>query len=69
VIVNVIVKPELNRKNMKKTYMQPTSRTKYVEVENEMLTGSLQKFDGSVDNGGWTKEDNSWDIWGESAVE
>jgi hypothetical protein len=50
--------------NMKKTYMMPAVQVNEAQVQN-MMAVSLK--DGSADPNAevLTKEDNSWDIWGE----
>ena len=52
--------------NMKKTYMMPAVQVNEAQVQN-MMAVSLKLNDGSADPNAevLTKEDNSWDIWGE----
>ena len=51
--------------NMKKTYLRPQTEVAFAEVTN-MLAESLPISDETVDGGeALTKEDKSWDIWGD----
>ena len=54
---------------MKKIYLQPKLVVVNVNIRSSILEGSLTKFDKTVSgsNGGWAREDNSWDIWGTDA--
>ena len=49
---------------MKKTYILPAVQVNEAEVINMM---AVSLIDGSADPNGevLTKEDNSWDLWGE----
>lgn len=50
---------------MKKTYLMPRTEVAFAEVTN-MLAESLPISDDSVDGGeALTKEEKSWDIWGD----
>ncbi len=50
---------------MKKMYIEPKLETTSVSTTQGILTGSLLKSDTQVSgtSGGWTKEDNDWNIW------
>lgn len=54
---------------MKKIYLQPKLVIVNVKVMSTILEGSLLKSTNTVNGnkGGWTREDNSWDIWGTDA--
>ena len=49
---------------MKKTYMMPAVQVNEAEVINMM---AVSLMDGNADPNGevLTKEDNSWDLWGD----
>ena len=54
-----------NMDYMKKTYLMPRTEVAFAEVTN-MLAESLPISDDSVDGGeALTKEEKSWDIWGD----
>ena len=54
-----------NMDYMKKTYLMPRTEVAFAEVTS-MLAESLPNSDDSVDGGeALTKEEKSWDIWGD----
>ncbi len=56
---------------MKKTYLQPEVSVISTNIKSVILEGSLIKSEEQVSggSGGWVKEDNAWDIWGEDVEE
>lgn len=51
---------------MKQTYIVPQTQMTHIALFH-MLAESQQIGNGTTnqDNGGWAKEDNGWDIWGD----
>ncbi len=49
---------------MKKTYLQPKSIVVNIKLRCSILEGSVQLFNTTATDAGWTKQDNSWDVWG-----
>ena len=51
---------------MKKTYLQPKLVVVNVKIKSAILEGSYVMSSNKAmgENGGWAREDNSWDIWG-----
>ena len=56
---------------MKKIYLQPKLVIVNVNIKSTILEGSLGKSSTSVSGskGGWARENNSWDIWGNNDTE
>ena len=57
---------------MKKTYLQPEVSVYNTAAKNALLDGSLKVNEtGGVSgtSGGWTKEENAWDIWGNDEID